>query len=150
MTIEEYNNTVVNKYLDMGLDKETAKRLANSTANPVSGCLVSEETNKPSTKKAQKTYNFDNLSNVSNFSFTKPKVDDISSEGKVSYIEKTRAKKEDILNALFTCLTQSDTLINTSTVQLGKAGTIYFKNNNNDYFTLKLTLNKSKPADFIE
>lgn len=147
MSNEEYNEMIIKRYKEMGLDVETATRMIDNEVNPVSDCLQQELTkNATSVKAINKSYNFNGLEGVSNFSFKQPK-DEAS---KTSYVEKTRAKKEDILNALFNHLSASKEFINTNTVQLGKAGTIFFKNNSGDYFTLKLTLNKSKPADFIE
>lgn len=144
MTEEEFKSAIVKQYVDMGLSPEASSRLVNSSVDPSYHSLeVTKETSKD-TKKS-----FENLQ-VSKFSFEQPVKDKSTKEEKIMATAINRAKKEDILNALVGFLGDLNSLIDASSIQEGKAGALMFKNHNGDYFTLKLTLNKTKPADFVE
>jgi hypothetical protein len=136
MTQEELNSIIKQKYENLGIPSATAERFLESNVMPV---YVPKEPSSPAiVNKLQ------DLKTSSNFSFEPPKAK------KENAVAATRAKKEDIINALLTFLGSESTLADPASIQEGKAGAIMFKNLSGDYFTLKLTLNKTKPTDFIE
>lgn len=139
MTQQELNEIIQKQYERMGLSSEVSSRLVNSEVEPASPAMqIKEETATTNLKPLEK------LSKTASFSFEPPK------ERRETIILRTKAKKEDLLDALTNALSDFKDLIDVNTLQEGKAGALMFKNHNGDYFTLKLTLNKSKPADFIE
>lgn len=136
MTKQELDNLLMDKYMSFGIPKETAEKMLNDDRTPTAldggGKQATPQVVKPS----------------SNFTLkdrTETKAQSIANAAAIN-----RGKKEDILNALDAFLRELSFAIDVDTIQSGKAGAIMFKNTTGDYFTLKLTLNKTKPNDFIE
>lgn len=137
MTKEELNSLVLKNYEKLGIPTSVAEKMLSNDRNPAfSGAVKTQETPQQITPS-------------SNFTLgetkKKPTAENIANAAAIN-----RGKKEDILSALNAFLRELDYAIDVNTVQDGKAGAIMFKNKSGDYFTLKLTLNKSKPADFVE
>lgn len=137
MTKEELDSLVLKNYEKLGIPTSVAEKMLSNDRNPAfSGTVKTQGTPQQITPS-------------SNFTLgeakKKPTAESIANAAAIN-----RGKKEDILSALNAFLRELDYAIDINTVQDGKAGAIMFKNKTGDYFTLKLTLNKSKPADFVE
>lgn len=137
LTKEELNSLVLKNYEKLGIPTSVAEKMLSNDRNPAfSGAVKTQETPQQITPS-------------SNFTLGEPKKK-TTAESIANAAAINRGKKEDILSALNAFLRELDYAIDVNTVQDGKAGAIMFKNKTGDYFTLKLTLNKSKPADFVE
>lgn len=137
MTKEELNSLVLKNYEKLGIPTSVAEKMLSNDRNPAfSGAVKTQGIPQQITPS-------------SNFTLGEPKKK-TTAESIANAAAINRGKKEDILSALNAFLRELDYAIDVNTVQDGKAGAIMFKNKTGDYFTLKLTLNKSKPADFIE
>lgn len=137
MTKEELDSLVLKNYEKLGIPTSVAEKMLSNDRNPAfSGAVKTQEAPQQITPS-------------SNFTLGEPKKK-TTAENIANAAAINRGKKEDILSALNAFLRELDYAIDINTVQDGKAGAIMFKNKSGDYFTLKLTLNKSKPADFVE
>lgn len=136
MTKQELDSLLLKKYMDFGIPQETAEKMLSDDRNP--SALATKDTQE-SSHVINPSGNFELKDKPST------RAQSIANAAAIN-----RGKKEDILNALNAFLRELDYAIDVNTIQDGKAGAILFKNNSGDYFTLKLTLNKTKPNDFIE